>query len=141
MTTTHDLPTSAGWWTGADIGLRAEHGVLAPGQEPAELRAEREQERTALWRAMREAGAGTGAPPEDPARFVDAAVDFVARSRSRIALLPLEDVLGQQEQPNLPGTTVEHPNWRRRTPERVETLLDRPDAGRRIAAVAAERPR
>ena len=139
MTTTHDLPTAAGWWSGADIGLRAKHGVLGPTQTVAALREERAGERAALWRAMCRAGVGAGAEAEEPGRFVDAAVRFVAGTRSRIALLPLEDVLGVEEQPNLPGTTVEHPNWRRRTPGLVETLLDGPDAARRIPAVAAER--
>ena len=30
--------------------------------------------------------------------------------------LPLEDIVGTTEQPNLPGTIDEHPNWRRRLP-------------------------
>ena len=29
-------------------------------------------------------------------------------------LVQLEDVVGEEEQANLPGTTDAHPNWRRR---------------------------
>ena len=31
-------------------------------------------------------------------------------------MVPIEDVLALDEQPNLPGTINEHPNWRRRLP-------------------------
>jgi 4-alpha-glucanotransferase len=44
-------------------------------------------------------------------------------------ILPVEDLLGVEEQPNLPNTVEEHPNWRRRLPARP---LDQPDAQRRL---------
>jgi len=143
MTSTHDLPTVASWWLGADIALRAKHGVLGAHQKPDVLDAEREQDRAALWRAFHEAGVAEGAAPsrETPEPFVDAAIRFVARTASPLALLPLEDVLGSREQPNLPGTTDQHPNWRQRCPRPADELLDDPVAARRLADVAAERPR
>ena len=141
MTTTHDLPTAAAWWTGADIALRAKHGVLGKSQKPEDVEAERAQDRTALWEAFREAGINEDDAPTEPAEFVNAAVNFVARSRSEIALLPLEDILGQEEQPNLPGTIDGHPNWRLRLPNTADRVLDDPSVARRVAAIAAERPR
>jgi 4-alpha-glucanotransferase len=45
-----------------------------------------------------------------------AAIRFVARSKAALVLLPMEDALGLDEQPNLPGTVDQHPNWRRRMP-------------------------
>ncbi len=143
MTSTHDLPTVASWWLGADIALRAKHGVLGAHQKQEVLDAEREQDRAALWPAFRKAGAARGAAPpqETPEPFVDAAIRFVARTASPLALLPLEDVLGSPDQPNLPSTTDQHPNWRRRSPHLVDKLLDEPEAARRLADVAAERPR
>jgi len=41
---------------------------------------------------------------------------FVAHSPAPLALLPAEDALGLEEQPNLPGVVEGHPNWRRRLP-------------------------
>jgi 4-alpha-glucanotransferase len=141
MTSTHDLPTLAGWWTGADIRLRAKLGVLERNQHRVKLETERAGERAAIWRAFTTAGiAGGEAPaPDDPQRFVDAAIRFVARAASRLTLLPLEDVLGSPEQPNLPGTIDQHPNWRRRMSPSAGELLDVPSAARRLADVAAER--
>jgi len=141
MTSTHDLPTLAGWWQGADIALRAEHGVLGPDQHPDELEAERETDRAALWQAITRSGAGSGRQPDQADRFVDAALRHVAGAACALCLLPLEDVLGQVEQPNLPGTTDEHPNWRRRMPRPAADLLDEPRVAQRLEAAAAARTR
>jgi 4-alpha-glucanotransferase len=140
MTTTHDLPTAAAWWTGADIALRAECGVLSKNQRREELEQERSGEREALWAAFSDAGIAEGDKPDGPALFVDAALRFVTRTNSEIALLPLEDILGQEEQPNLPGTTAQHPNWRRRYHQPVDRVLNGAAVNRRVAAVAEERP-
>jgi 4-alpha-glucanotransferase len=141
MTSTHDLPTLAGWWQGADIALRAGHGVLGPDQNRADLEAERDTDRAALWQAITRSGAGAGPQPDQVDRFVDAALRHVASAACALCLLPLEDVLGQVEQPNLPGTIDEHPNWRRRMPQPAADLLDEPRAAERLEAVAAARTR
>jgi 4-alpha-glucanotransferase len=72
---------------------------------------------------------------------VDAAMRFVAASPSPLCLPPIEDLLGLEEQPNLPGTVDEHPNWRRRLASRADLLLDKPDVARRVEELASERPR
>lgn len=85
------------------------------------------------------AARGTAPSPARPDAFVDAALAHAARADCALCLLPLEDVLGQIEQPNLPGTIDEYPNWRRRTPGAAATLLDGPAASARLGAVAAAR--
>jgi 4-alpha-glucanotransferase len=82
-------------------------------------------------------------PPasEDTPPVVDAAVAFVARTHLPLCLLPIEDVLGLEEQPNLPGTIDQHPNWRRRLKSDAGSLLDEPHAAARVKRLAAERPR
>jgi len=139
MTSTHDLPTLAGWWEGADIALREAHGALGPDQKRSDLEAEREADRASLWHAITQSGAARGLPPERAADFVDAALRHTADSACALCLLPLEDVLGQVEQPNLPGTTDQHPNWRRRAAGDAATLLDAPDVVARLDAIAAVR--
>jgi 4-alpha-glucanotransferase len=54
-------------------------------------------------------------------------------------LLPLEDLLASEEQPNLPGTLDERPNWRRHYHGPAARLLDASDVAARIAGVAALR--
>jgi 4-alpha-glucanotransferase len=143
MTSTHDLPTVAGWWKGSDIEVRHEHGRLGEGVDPATIRAEREKDRPLLWDAfLREhVGEGPVPSPEETDRVVDAAVKYVARTEVPLSLIPLEDFLGEESQPNLPGTVTEHPNWRRRLQVQAADILQEEAVARRIEFVAAERPR
>jgi 4-alpha-glucanotransferase len=131
MTSTHDLPTVAGWWHGHDIETRQELGLVA------DLTAEtdtRQTDRKTLWRSFVRADAVSGAmpAPSEPRRAVDAAIQYVAQTPSQLALLPLEDALALEEQPNVPGTINEHPNWRRRYPGNADELLDSPQVRERL---------
>ena len=47
-------------------------------------------------------------------RLAEAAHRFLARAPSRLLLVQLEDLLGEVEQMNLPGTIDEDLNWRRK---------------------------
>lgn len=131
MTSTHDLATVAGWWQGSDIVARA--AVQPTLDVPAEQWI-RGEERQALWDAFRDNGAVEGDLPfpDDTAPVVDAAVRFVGGAACDLVVLPLEDVIGSTEQPNLPGTLDEHPNWRRRFPGPASALLDAPAVAGRL---------
>lgn len=137
MTTTHDLPTVAGWWRGSDIDVRSALGLSTAGEAE-----QRPSDRRRLWQAFVAAGAAEGpAPaPDDPAPAVDAALGFVASSPAPLMLAPLEDLLGLADQPNLPGTIDEHPNWRRRLEPPAAHLFDDPVVARRAATIVARRP-
>ncbi|GCE88638.1 4-alpha-glucanotransferase [Komagataeibacter diospyri] len=154
MTTTHDLPTVAGWWQGTDIDWRVKLGQMAPGVDGVTLNDERENDRTALWAAM--VGQRGTQPPDLAARrkppaekppatadgavkVVDEAIGFVGRAACPLAVIPIEDLLGLNEQPNLPGTTTGHPNWCRRYPGMTATLLSGVDARRRFGRLRTGR--
>lgn len=138
-TTTHDLPTLAGWWTGADVRLRRALG-LSDGMREAAGLAQRQADRVALADAMRTDG-GTPIDDADAAAdaFVDAAIGHVGRSPAPLAIVPLEDAIASREQPNLPGTIDEHPNWRRRMPLPVTGVFEDPCVRRRIERLGAAR--
>jgi 4-alpha-glucanotransferase len=131
MTTTHDLPSFAGWWSGRDLEWRAAMGMQ---DDAAADDAERAADRAKLWRAMQESGAATGDMPgaADPEPALNAAIAHSAGSACDMLIVPIEDVLGLREQPNIPGTVEEHPNWRRRLPGGAETLLTPPAAAARL---------
>jgi 4-alpha-glucanotransferase len=133
MTTTHDLPTVAGWWEGTDLGWRER---LQMGRDTP---AQREADRRALWCAFVESGAATAPPPQDGAAATYAAAAHLGRAGCTLALLPVEDALSLTEQPNLPGTTDAHPNWRRRLPGDAATLFGRADVCERLTALAEAR--
>ncbi|HEY4174909.1 MAG TPA: 4-alpha-glucanotransferase, partial [Rhodopila sp.] len=134
MTSTHDLPTVAGWWKGNDIDVRQ-------GQECE--RQAREQDRPKLWDAFvrDQVAEGPVPAPEDTDQVVDAAVRFIAKTEMPLSLIPLEDLLGQLDQPNLPGNATDHPNWRRRLPAPADVVLKGETVARRIDFIAGERPR
>ena len=138
MTSTHDLPTVAGWWKGRDIDLAVELGDM----NEAERRAGREADRTALWTAFTDAGVATSVEPpaHSPEAVVDGAALFTAATPCELALIPVEDLLGLVEQVNLPGVVDGHPNWRRRLPDTPDALLDQPAVKARIDRLNRSRP-
>ncbi|MBB2201493.1 4-alpha-glucanotransferase [Gluconacetobacter tumulisoli] len=136
MTSTHDLPTVSGWWLGTDIGWRRTLRQLPRSTRVEDLLAARDRDRAALWGVLHTGTEPGPMPPitEEGARIVaDAAARFIGTTPSPLAILPLEDVLGLIEQPNLPGTVTGHPNWQRRYPGGQDlALLSRPEATRRL---------
>jgi 4-alpha-glucanotransferase len=134
MTSTHDLPTVAGWWRGIDIDRRAQIGWVKDAEAERQARA---TERRALWRSFRRAKVTDGEepPPEQTAPAVASAVGFISEAASDISLLPLEDALALEEQPNIPGTIDEFPNWRRRYPAASSDLLSPPEVKARLKSL------
>ncbi|SFI26583.1 4-alpha-glucanotransferase [Bosea sp. OK403] len=125
LTTTHDLPPTAGWWAGADIDSGGD------SIDPDNLRA---WDRGVLWGAFQNAGLvqGERPAPDDTDPVVDAAIRYIARTPCTLKMLPIEDALGIRTQPNVPGTTTEKPNWRHRLDGKAGQLLDDPKVQARL---------
>lgn len=142
-TTTHDLPTIAGWWQGRDLDWRASAAQFGESSSETVERASRAEDRVLLWAALAHQGLVAGATPQAEATpaLNDAAIQFVARTPAPLALIPIDDVLGVVEQPNVPGTTDQHPNWQRRLPVAIEALETDSAALARTAQLGQERPR
>ncbi len=142
MTSTHDLATVAGWWSGRDTAWRRQLGQIDDAGVQRE-HGERARDRQLLWSAMQASGAAQGEapPPNQPEGAVDAAIRHVGSATCTLTIIPLEDALALQEQPNLPGTLDEHPNWRRRMPGPAATLLDDPAVAARLQDLDAVRER
>lgn len=100
---THDLASFRGWETGADLLAKRALGI-----DPGESEDDR---RNAVYALHRLSG-------HDKAERIDFmhVAALLARAPSRIMAVGIEDLLGVAEQPNIPGTIDEHPNWRRRLP-------------------------
>jgi 4-alpha-glucanotransferase len=142
-TSTHDVPTVAGWWSGRDVEWRKRTGLDNPEVDEA---AQREGERGMLWRALYASGSAWNEDrppaPDDISPVVVAAARHVSLAPAPLAIFPVEDVLGLHEQPNLPGPTdAIHPNWRRRMPDTSSRLFDGPIAHAACAAIDQTRNR
>jgi 4-alpha-glucanotransferase len=106
---THDLATYSGWRNFADL-----HFKRAIGMDPGESDDARRHALGMLGDVLRH-----HAIEQDD---VYAILTFLARTRSRLLAISLEDLLGVIEQPNIPGTVDEHPNWRRRLPVAIDAI-------------------
>ncbi len=141
VTTTHDLPTIAGWWCGRDIGWRAELDLFGEHSSEELERTAREADRNTLWTMLCESGAAYGERPPDDRPPIAEALRYVGSTPAPLAITPIDDALGLVEQPNLPGTINTHPNWRLRLPASVDRVLDGDEIVARLAAFAEGRKR
>ncbi|MGP1397810.1 MAG: 4-alpha-glucanotransferase [Inquilinaceae bacterium] len=143
---THDLATLAGFWTGRDIEWRRDVGIYPDAQSAAADTANRAADRRRLIDALIAAGVWPAEPPTDSERqpmdraLLIAIHRYLAKTPSRLLIVQAEDMAGQREQMNLPGTIDSHPNWRRRLDRTVDALIDDPDAAALMAALRADRP-
>lgn len=131
---THDTPTFLGWSRGTDIRWRARIG--GGFDEPAAWH-QREGDRGALGHLLR--AEGRPDQPEDAA--MTAVHALLADSPAALVAFSLDDALGVEEQPNLPGTVDQHPNWRRKLPVPLEALDSHPGLRAMAALMADRRPR
>lgn len=112
--TTHDLPTIAGVWTGADTRMRAEAGL--PDDDTGRVR-------PTLERLAPGDASTDHVSVED---VVCAAHRALATSPVEIALGTIDDVLVVEERPNMPGTIDGWPNWSIALPRSIDDLVESP---------------
>ena len=153
---THDTPTFAGYLDPRDVDLQHEIGLI-DAQRAATDRGSR---RTLVANLARRLGVTGWAPepelmPKDGSagatpraraqedrrlELVDRMHELMARSAAPVAVVTLEDLWLEPEPQNVPGTSSERPNWRRRTrysldeiarSQRVDEALARVGRGRR----------
>ena len=137
--TTHDLPTLLGWRNGRDIEwrnkLKAISDLLAEAQQQ-DRNKDFEQFKKALSWSKSQSSANIGNMESDQ-EILLAAHQFLAETRSTLVAVQIEDVLELVEQPNLPGTIDEHPNWRRRLAKPAEEISRLPILQKISAAMQA----
>ncbi len=117
----HDLPTLAEWWDGADIRLRERLGLLRRSPAREQTRG-REHDRDTLLAALRAANVLDASVPIDRRRLFAAAHAFLAATASALAVAQIDDVTGEMEPVNVPTTSDERPNWRRKLSRTLEEL-------------------
>jgi 4-alpha-glucanotransferase len=132
---THDLPPLAGWWTGDDIAVRTRIGMYSDGDCARAANEERRHARFVLVDALEREGvvaadcarrlrddALAGGTPQVVDELSTAVHRFLGRTPSMLIVVAIEDVLGEVDGVNVPGTVAEHPNWRRKRSLPLEDL-------------------
>jgi 4-alpha-glucanotransferase len=109
---THDTPTFAGHWRGEDLADRIRLGLL-PRAELKRAKEHRERLKAALVRFLKAQGFLTSR--KSGAREVlRALLAWLRASESELVLVNLEDLWLEARPQNVPGTSTERPNWRRK---------------------------
>lgn len=106
---THDLSTYAGWRSFSDLKMK-----LSLGLDPGENDGARWHALGMLDEILRQNGI--------QANDLYSVLRFLSRTPSRLLAVSLEDLLGVVDQPNIPGTIDEHPNWRQRLPVALDKI-------------------
>jgi 4-alpha-glucanotransferase len=104
---THDLATYHGWKAGHDLRAKS-----ALGLDPGETSESRAHAFTMLEEALNRA--------ELRDTDLAAMLHYLSKTKSRILAVSAEDILEVLDQPNIPGTIDENPNWRRKLPVVLE---------------------
>jgi 4-alpha-glucanotransferase len=65
-----------------------------------------------------------------------AVANVLSQTPSMLVAIALDDILGEREQLNIPGTVTEHPNWRRKITVPLEELAGHPQFTRVAEAFA-----
>ena len=139
VTGSHDLPTLRGWWSGADIELKERLGLFPAVGEAGRQRATRQRDKAALLESLRHEGL---LPAQDEVTFdaiVRAIHAFLGRSTSALVMAQLDDLTDEIEQVNVPATSDQRPNWRRRLSLPLHELADSPRLADIATILAAER--
>lgn len=112
----HDMATLSGWLAGSDIDLKQRLGLYPDADEAARQRADRARELTGLHQVLSAHGGNIA-----PEQFTSSMHRFLGQTRAMLAVAQLDDLLGEAEPVNVPGT-IDHPNWRRKYQTPLEAL-------------------
>ncbi|WP_426578085.1 4-alpha-glucanotransferase [Xenorhabdus stockiae] len=140
--TTHDLPTLCGFWQSGDLKLGESIGLYPDKALLTELYNEREHCKQKLLQSLNHHGylseseniANTLTPlqPKTSSSQIPTSVNqgihyYLASCTSALLGLQPEDWLGMENPVNVPGTTMEYPNWRRKLTVTLEDMFKNTD--------------
>ncbi|MCC5852203.1 MAG: 4-alpha-glucanotransferase [Alkalimonas sp.] len=123
---THDLPTLIGFWHCDDLKLGQQLGLYPDEAQLQQLFEQRHRNKQRILDSLH----GHGALPADYPRQVEqvgmepvlarALQLHLAKGHSQLLSLQLEDWMQMTQPVNVPGTSDEYPNWRRKLSQTLE---------------------
>jgi 4-alpha-glucanotransferase len=145
MVANHDVPTLAAWWSKSDLALRDEIGLFNSPEQLNAAVGERESDLIQILHWLNE----LHLLPHNWQDFnihrafdtslCEAILRAVAMSEAWLVSLQPEDLCLTQTPINIPGTSDEYPNWRRKLPVSVAELFGDPDRRRLLQAFVDSR--
>ncbi len=130
----HDMPTVKAYWNKSDLNLRKQLNMFASEQDYQDECAAREKAKRLILEALAKHGrlpTGITTNPDDLDEMTQdlcfAIHQHLASSASQIIAVQLEDMMLINKPVNIPGTSDEYPNWRRKLSQSSEELFERSD--------------
>ena len=131
------MPTFAAFWKGLDIADRAALGLIKKG-DLRKVRQGRQKLDAALAKFLTSAGWLSTKKPNTRAAL-RACLACLSASDAEIVLLNLEDFWLETLPQNVPGTSHERPNWRRKTRFTLENICRLKDLQKILASIQEQR--
>lgn len=129
---THDMPTLVGYWQEHDLALRHQLDLFPSAQVADSLYQLRADEKQLMSSRLQ-------LQEGDYQQLIRASHLFTASQPAKLFAFQLEDLLQMATPVNIPGTSNEYPNWRRRLTDNIDTILQRSDVIELIAAIKSAR--
>ena len=145
MVANHDVPTLAAWWSKSDLALRNEIGLFENLDQLNAAVSARESDLIQILHWLNE----LHLLPENWNDFnihrtfdnnlCQAILQAVTVSEAQLVSLQPEDLCLIHKPINIPGTSGEYPNWRRKLPVTVDELFGDPGRCNMIQAFVSSR--
>lgn len=125
MTTlsTHDLPTIQGYWKGYDFELGEKFDTYPSKAVVRKLKEERSYDRLNIRNAVEKVMSLEPNEVGVTMQFTHQLQRYVAHTNSALFGTQPEDWLNMLEPVNIPGTSTEYPNWRRKLSASIEQIF------------------
>lgn len=130
--TTHDMPTLIGYWHCLDLQLGKELGLYNSDEILQRLFNDRHEHKQMILDTLH----GHSSVPEGMPHYVDQVgmhkelnhgmQYHMAKGSSALLSLQLEDWLEMDKPVNIPGTSNEYPNWKRKLTRNLEQIFSDP---------------
>jgi 4-alpha-glucanotransferase len=121
----HDLPTLSAWIDGSDLELKQKLRLFPTKKHLTDAKQARYDDRQRLLLAFKKLGISVSSQMSTE-QFADAAHTFLARSASAITMVQIDDITQETAPVNVPTTSTEHPNWRRKLSKSIEDIVQSP---------------
>ena len=134
---THDLPTLVGFWSLKDIEVRKDLGLFPGEKDYRAARLERIQDKRRIIDGLYRNGflspeghrqLQAQEEPEVTPELHRAIIGYLVATPAKLVVLNQEDLFLERDQQNLPGTTHQYPNWKRKMRYSLEELREDPQA-------------
>lgn len=142
---THDMPTFAGYWHGRDIDDFRELGLLDEAEAERQHAGRRRTCQRTVDRLIEYGFLAPGEGHDKPAAAPElsaiarALLEYLAASQAEMMLVTLEDLWLAPLSHNVPGTTHERPNWRRRMHQTLADITGDATIAATLRAIAERR--